>query len=125
MPRNCKTIVMSNKEAKEQFEKMTKKLEASRKKILDKSAEKMRDQFEKMTKKRKSDIQKINKDYDNLKEKVLLKVCNVAKKEEQVKLMKEFKKIQTDFNKQLKDSAISIKFNAAHLGLSDPLKYKL
>jgi len=111
MPRDCKAIVMSNKDAKEAFGKMTKKLEASRKKTL----ESMKNAIAKKE-------QKINNDYNKLKQKVFLKVCKEAKKEEQVKLMKEFKEIQTDFNKQLKNSAISIQFEATHLGLSRPLK---
>lgn len=98
MPRNCKTIVMSNKESKEQFEKMTKKLEANRKKTL----QHMKNAIAKQE-------QKINNDYNKLKEKVFLKVCKEAKKQEQVKLMKEFAKIQADFNQELKDSARDVK----------------
>lgn len=98
MPRNCKTIVMSNKEAKEQFEKMTKKLEASREKTL----QHMKNAIAKKE-------QKINNDYNKLKEKVFLKICKEAKKQEQVKLMKEFAEIQADFNKELKDSARDVK----------------
>jgi quinolinate synthase len=90
MPKDCNKIVMSNKDAKESFKKMSKKIDVRHTQTLILVERKMQ-------KKIKQHLQNINKDYSDLKKKVFKKICEETIKQNEVN------KIYTDFAKKTKN----------------------